>query len=238
MAQFIENLQAVRQAAGEDLSNSTLGEKFTFYGSAALLTMHEFGMEAALVAAGTNVYEWSHNPVAVCAALGTLSLATETTLTLGISRSVEAFPSVTQEVEERYYTSQIATPEKPSRGKAILNAIDTTGLALTLGSPGVILRSYARDPNRGYEENKKTGFRAAKALAAFNALVTGSAIGASGWIAEKFGTEAVSKFVVEAGHSLYTYAGIAGYVGLRTLSAARNNRKQRQKNLASESPEA
>lgn len=238
MSRFIENLQAVSQAAGEDLSNSTAREKAIFYGSAALLTMHEFGMEAALVATGTHVYEWSHDPIAVAAALGSLSLATETTLSLGISRSIETFKAVTHEVKERYYTSQIASPEKPTKRKAVLNAIDVTGLALTLGSPGVILRDYARDPDRGYEKNKKSGFRAAKALAAFNTIVTGGLIGASGWIAEKFGTDAVSKFVVEAGHSLYTYAGIAGYVLLRTLSTAHNNKKLRQANILPDKQEA
>lgn len=232
MSKRFENLRAIWQAGREDMRGSTLAEKSTLIGSMALLGAHEFGMEASLIYVGTQTYEQTGNPLAVSLALGSMSLATESVLTIGMSKSITTFDKVTEELEDRYYTTQIATPDKPKRKHKIIGAVDNTLLALTLGSPGVILRGYAKDPSKTYEENRKTGLRTAGALATFNATVTAGIIGGSAWLGEKLGTEVISDAIVEIGDSPITYGVIVAYVLGRTVSASRSNNRLREEHQA------
>jgi hypothetical protein len=193
-----------------------------------MLALHEFGMETAVVGLGTHMYEWSHSPVAVMASLGALSLSVESGLTIGVARSMQSFKRVTEEVKNRYFISQAMT-EVPSSTSKIIGTADTAGLAISLGAPGVLARDYLRQPDKPYKERRKVGLKAAAALGTFNGLITGGAIGGASWLAEKLGTDEVSNFVIEAGHSPITYGVLGAYAVSRlTVTSRKNSRLRRQ----------
>ncbi len=231
MSQFVENIQAVGEAAVQDYGESSWSDRARMLGSAALWPAHELGMETAIAAVGTHALEYTHNALAVGAAMGSLSLGVETTLAYLIAHNMQSFKGAVATIRERYYPEAPEADELEAANQQeknrVAQAIDTGALALSLGSPGVMLRDFSRDPDRSYEENKRTGLRAGRSLAAFN-FVLGTFLAGGGWVAEKLGTNAVTDAIINIGESPITYASIFGIVVGPRVWSIRQARKQRR----------
>jgi hypothetical protein len=240
MSEFVENIQAVGGAVREDYGESTLADRARMVGATALWPPHEFGMETALVAVGTHTFEYTHNVLAVGAAMGGLSLGVETTLAYLIAHNMKSFTGAIASIRERYYPeiSEEAEPEAKTEPKVVAEGslkerltrvADTGSLALSLGAPGVMLRDASRDPDpdRAYEENKRTGLRIGRSLATFN-FALGSMLAGSGWLAEKLGTHAVTDAIINVGKSHITYPAILAAVMTPRIWSMRQARTQRR----------
>ncbi len=225
MSEFIEHLSSVRRAAAEDFQNSSRTQALGFIATSATLAAHELGMMEALYAVGSHAFEYTHNPLVVASTMGGFSLAVETGLSLGIAHSIQTFGKATQKIKDNYFNNDVEAPKQ--KNNKVLNGLDNALFAASLGSPGVVLREYSRNPNKTLEENKRTGFRAARALGAVN-VVLGLTLATGVSASEKLGTNAVSDTVINLGNNPYFYASTFGLVGVRALFAGRKHRKQKQ----------
>lgn len=227
MSEFIANVSAVRQAAHEDLKNSSARQALGFIATAATLTAHEAVMIESLYAVGSHALSYSGNPLVVGAAMGGFSLAIETGLSVGISHSIETFSNATQTIRERYFSAAIDAKAPEQKDRKIIDAFDTALFAASLGSPGVILREYSRHPEKTLKDNKRTGLKAAKALGAVNATI-GVALASGVAVTEKLGTDSVSRTIIELGNNPYFYASTFSAVALRGAIASRSRRRKMQ----------
>lgn len=225
MSEFIENISAVRQSAREDLKNSSAGQTLGFLATAATLTAHESVMIEALYAVGSHALSYSGNPLVVGAAMGGFSLAVETGLSVGVSHSIETFGNATKTIKERYFSAAVDAKAPEQKGNKLLSAFDTVLFAATLGSPGIILREYSRHPDKTLAENKKTGLKAATALAAVNAVI-GVSIAGGAALTEKLGSDVVTNTIIDLGNNPYFYASTFSVIALRGAIANRSRRRK------------
>ncbi len=225
MSEFIDNISSVRNAAAEDFRSSSPTQALGFIATSAALVAHESVMMEALFAIGSHAFEYSHNPLVVASAMGGFSLAVESGLSLGIAHSIQTFGRATQKIKDNYFNDTIEEP-KP-KGNKILNGLDNALFAASLGSPGVVLREFSRNPDKTLEDNKRTGFRAARALSAVN-VVLGLTLASGVAASEQLGTDVVSDTVINLGNNPSFYASTFSIVGARALFAGRKHRKQKQ----------
>jgi hypothetical protein len=233
---FISDTQAVGHEARKDLAEGSVFNRITTIGSIALLGFHEVGMEFTLGRVGVWSFEHWNNPFITGGAMGATSAVIEGALTLGVSASLMNNKRASKAMGERFNSNSDSISDSVSKtGKGIkdnlINAADTAGLALGLGSPGVIIRNHARDNTKTFKEDMKTGSIAAGALAASN-FAAGIAASGGLWITNNMlNSQEGSNIALPVLKSPLTYIGLfaitrsMGYVNKRK---ARNKDKMNQ----------
>lgn len=189
-------MSELSSAIRQDLNKSTGSERALLLGTAALMALHQVGMEAALGFSAGLTLDSVHNPLlapfAVGAVMGGLSRGTEEVITQVASRGVDKFDNVSGVMEERKALTDEAeaalqqidgvqddTQSGMKQGlQKLSKGYQRTSVIVGLGSSGAILRQQAIAP-QSEKENIKTGKQAAKFLMYFNfglgTIVAGSA---------------------------------------------------------------
>jgi hypothetical protein len=149
------------------------------------------GLEATLATVGAKVYEVTNSMPAVATSVGATSGAIEAGLTLGlahymgktrhtteffrrrretqgqddlgeVSEDVVAVQGVRRGIKERIRDMPLTLRQKVSGGAK------TTALALSAGSPGVMIQRYVEQPEAGRASHRRAGLKTAGVLAAAN----------------------------------------------------------------------
>jgi hypothetical protein len=244
MSEFTEDIRAIASAAHEDHQDASLRDRAAFYITSLGLVAHQFGMEAALFAVGTNAYVMAHDapgpgivaPLAAAAANGLFSLGVESALSAGTARSFDTFNGTTKEIADRFIIPDGAGEKTEDmlegarhEKRSLKDKADTALVAVALGSAATVMVDYAKHPDEPTENHRRVGMRAARALAGVNAGI-GLAVGAGIYASEELGTDAVYKTVETVADSPYTYMFFTGLIAARaTYAAIKHGMKRRDR---------
>ncbi len=226
---FADDLSAVKNEAKKDLKEASSFTRMATIGSVALIGCHEVGMEFMLGRVGVWSFEHWNNPFITAGSMTTSSLIVEGALTLGVSYSLAKNHRVSEEMGQRFNLNNDdgnIDKKNTSIKNKLIDAADTAGLALGLGSPGVIVRNHARNNEKSFKDDLKTGSIAIGALAVSNYFVGLIASGGLWFSKSLFDTNVVSDITLPVLKSPFTYIGL--FAVTRSLAYA-NKRKERYK---------
>lgn len=226
-----ERIRLLGRATRADLNAASFSGRALFALVALLILLHELGMELTLGNTGARVYEVNRNPLMAGLAMGAMSFTVEVILTLGVSICLTRFSTVTALLATKYGTGS-AIPDPESSASQIVGVIDTVTFAVALGSPGVILRSFSKDPTRPFRSNMRTGMLAAVALSGANAAIGILAAGGL-WLSDRMGQSNFTDWVLSIAKSPLTYLVLFAFG--RVLSWA-DSKRRRQKALSCQVP--
>jgi len=193
-------------AIKRDLAAAAFSSRLLLIATAAVVLIHEFGMEFVLGNVGSRTFEAARNPFEAGLAMGLTSLVVEVVLTVLVSLGLTRFGHVAALMADRQLALAETTP-MDATASTIVAIIDIVTFALALGSPGVILRSYANDPDRSTRSNLLTGLAASLALAMANFFIGALAAGGL-WITDSLGHASVTNVILSILKSPLTYVGL------------------------------
>lgn len=229
----------IRHVIREDFRGSSLKERAYFIGTCIVIGPHELGMETAIAATG--VAAFNVNPLLTGVAMGATSIAVESGMSQGLAHSMEAFKSSTLAIKNKYFSDDEPLPGEKvdainesveEAGKAKLaEKADTGTIAISLGSPGIMMREFGRDPERTLEQNRNTGLKTGAGLAAFN-FALGTTIGLIAVISSKAGAMEVNDTIKAIGESRITYAAIFALVAGPRIYKHFNKKIKRKRAIA------
>ena len=231
MTEFMQDLRAVGAASKEDFQAASIRDRIGFIATTGFLTAHQVGMEAALFTVGINAYVAGHEtvglaaPLVAGAATGLFSYVVESGLTRGTARGLETFNGATTEITNRFIIdeSSEATMDKLTKAK---NTYDTALIAVTVGSPAIVMLDYAKNPKAPNEQHKKVGLRAARGLTILN-TATGTIVGAGVLASQELGNDKLYNGVEYLSDSPWLAVILGSLVGVRALTAVVKHRKKR-----------
>lgn len=214
MSETIQKVKALVGAAKEDLRSTTSVPRMVSFGvTAAAVAFHETtGMEYVLANAGAHAYETA-GPLLAGGVMGLTSFAVETALSAGMALNLGHFKNTARTLEEQSETTPIdssgaeESKERETRDSRIIEGISKATVAISLGSPGVLLKEFHDHPEKSRMERFKTGVKTAGALAVVNTAI-GTVIsgGVSG--AEALGVHQAAEVVLPVVESPYLYIGL------------------------------
>jgi hypothetical protein len=192
------------------------------------------GLEATMGLVASNVYEATHRITTVAASTGLASLLIEAGLTVAVGASMRRAPKAARELQERKFAeaerqTAIDPPAAQSRlkraakriTKPAASAVETTATALAAGSPGIMLRSFVRNPELSVKAHKRKGYQTAGILAGVN-----TAAGAAAALTLDMMPTGVSDTAIEYVSDPKTWAALLITMGgAKAISKARATRK-------------
>lgn len=223
MGQRIDSIREVMHGMGEDFrrlrEEHGLAKSIGLVAMGAAIVPYQLaGLETSVGLSTMNTYDVTHNPILAGVAAGTTSGIIEAGLTLGLVAGLRRFPDTTAAYTKVKYGDKKPGQEQGGGFTKFADAVKNVGVASTLGSPGIVLGSYAVSPEADMSVHRRRGLNTAAALGVANTVLAGVLMTGI-WANERYGAAEWSEGVVDVFKNPLTYGGIllAGF-GLSALA--------------------
>jgi len=228
------DLRAIGRAARVDLGDTTRLHLVVFALTMALFLIDIPAHEAILGIIGGHVYAATSNPLWVGASIGVTSLCIELALSTGVALNLRFFRTATNEWQERFFDDDVivAAPETTTAPGRFADAIDSSVLALGLGSSAVVLKVHGHAEHPSLAEDLRTSRRFALVLGVFN-FCLGAAVSGAAELGRMLGWPVLADVVIRVATNPLTYVTLLVVRQALKVRARRRARRLAEAEVAS-----
>lgn len=220
------DLRAIGRAARVDLRDTTRLHLVVFALTMGLFLVDIPAHEAILGIIGGHVYAATSNPLWVGASIGATSLGIELLLSAGVALNLRFFRTATNEWQTRFFDEDViaGTPETTTAPGRFADAIDSSVLALGLGSSAVVLKVHGHAESPSLAEDLQTGRRFALVLGVFN-FCLGAAVSGAAELGRMLGWPVLADALIRVATNPLTYVAL---LVVRQVLKVRSRRRARR----------
>lgn len=156
--------------------------------------------EAIRAYAGVNVYDATHNPLIVGAAVGAITFAIEGLSSYSISQALNSNATSVERLKNRFQKGDIDEQQVRS------NKVSDMAVAMGIGAGAVVVKRHIQEVDRTLEKDVRTSLKTSGAIAGASAVIAGLAGGGIEY-ASRVGLERPAEVAVEVLSDWRTYVG-------------------------------